>query len=215
MFALELNRRLAASGSPVRSIVAHPGIAATNLAAHVGGVPGLVNRAMRFMVNDAEHGALPILYAASQDIPGGSYIGPDGVGSIGDTPRCASPPRRHRTRTSPAPCGTPRPSSPHRRSAPRGRLSQVRRPACHPPPDSARHEGASAPADSGETPMKMTGNTILVTGGTSGIGLGLALRFHQAGNKVIVAGRRKELLEQIAAEHDGIETGPLRGSWRL
>jgi short-subunit dehydrogenase involved in D-alanine esterification of teichoic acids len=32
--------------------------------------------------------------------------------------------------------------------------------------------------------MKMTGNTILVTGGTSGIGLGLALRFYQAGNKV-------------------------------
>jgi short-subunit dehydrogenase involved in D-alanine esterification of teichoic acids len=52
----------------------------------------------------------------------------------------------------------------------------------------------------------MTGNTILVTGGTSGIGLGLALRFCQAGNKVIVAGRRKELLEQIAAGHEGIET---------
>jgi uncharacterized oxidoreductase len=54
--------------------------------------------------------------------------------------------------------------------------------------------------------MKMTGNTILVTGGTPGIGPGLALRFHQAGHKVIVAGRRKELLEQIAAGHDGIET---------
>jgi uncharacterized oxidoreductase len=53
--------------------------------------------------------------------------------------------------------------------------------------------------------MKITGNTILVAGGTSGIGLGLALRFHQAGNKVIVAGRRRELLERIAAEHDGIE----------
>lgn len=54
--------------------------------------------------------------------------------------------------------------------------------------------------------MNITDNTIFIAGGTSGIGLGLALRFQAAGNQVIVGGRRTELLEQIAAEHPGIET---------
>jgi len=54
--------------------------------------------------------------------------------------------------------------------------------------------------------MKISGNTIFVAGGTSGIGLGLALRLHQADNTVIIGGRRAELLSAIAAEHPGIET---------
>ncbi len=53
--------------------------------------------------------------------------------------------------------------------------------------------------------MKPSGNTILITGGTSGIGLGLALRFHRAGNKVVIAGRRDVLLQQICKENPGIE----------
>jgi uncharacterized oxidoreductase len=47
--------------------------------------------------------------------------------------------------------------------------------------------------------MKRSGNTILITGGGSGIGEALAHRFHDQGNTVIVAGRRMEALEQACA----------------
>lgn len=47
--------------------------------------------------------------------------------------------------------------------------------------------------------MKTTGNTILMTGGGSGIGEALAQRFHDLGNVVIVAGRRREALESAIA----------------
>ena len=54
--------------------------------------------------------------------------------------------------------------------------------------------------------MNITGNTIFIPGATSGLGLGLALRFQAAGNHVIVGGRRTELLDRIVAENPGIDS---------
>jgi uncharacterized oxidoreductase len=52
--------------------------------------------------------------------------------------------------------------------------------------------------------MKTSGNTILITGGGSGIGQALAHRFHDAGNTVIVAGRQLEALQKTAAGRENI-----------
>lgn len=57
--------------------------------------------------------------------------------------------------------------------------------------------------------MKMSGNTILITGGGSGIGQQLAYRFHELGNKVIVAGRRREALEETIAGREGMSAAVL------
>jgi NAD(P)-dependent dehydrogenase (short-subunit alcohol dehydrogenase family) len=81
LFTSELQKRLEAAGSSVRAVAAHPGYTATNLQSHTG---NLIQSAIMWVGNKViaqgeEMGALPTLYAATQDIPGNSYVGPDGL----------------------------------------------------------------------------------------------------------------------------------------
>ena len=80
VFMYELQRRLEAAGSPVRSVAAHPGYAATNLQFHTESIQDrLMWLGNRIFAQSAEQGAWPTLYAATvAGIPGGSYVGPDG-----------------------------------------------------------------------------------------------------------------------------------------
>ncbi len=78
LFTSELQRRLAAAGSPLKAHAAHPGYSATNLQGNTGNPIGTkvwmtVNR---LGATDADFGARQTLYAVSQDLPGDSFIGP-------------------------------------------------------------------------------------------------------------------------------------------
>jgi NAD(P)-dependent dehydrogenase (short-subunit alcohol dehydrogenase family) len=94
LFALELERRLSAAGSTVKSMAAHPGYAATNLQF---AAPPLVDRLFMTVGNaliaqSEEMGALPTLYAATEPgLPGGTYAGPDGIGEQRGHPQVVSP----------------------------------------------------------------------------------------------------------------------------
>src|SRR5919112_5296047 len=80
MFALELDRRLRAAGSTIKSLAAHPGYAATNL--QFAGPPAVDAAVMKLgnavIAQDDEMGALPTLYAATEPgLDSGTFCGPD------------------------------------------------------------------------------------------------------------------------------------------
>ncbi|HEY0229235.1 MAG TPA: oxidoreductase [Mycobacterium sp.] len=78
LFTSELQRRLESVGSPLRSLSAHPGYSQTNLQGASGRKLGdaVMSAATRIVATDAAFGARQTLYAASQDLPGNTFIGP-------------------------------------------------------------------------------------------------------------------------------------------
>ncbi|MGV9268060.1 oxidoreductase [Kitasatospora sp. NPDC003701] len=97
VFGRELHRRLTAAGSPVRSLLAHPGYTATNLQTKgpIGLWRVLLGRIGNpLLAQTPARGALPQLYAATAPaVEGGTFIGPDGPGELrgGPTPVPLSP----------------------------------------------------------------------------------------------------------------------------
>lgn len=89
MFALELQERLAAEGSPVLSVAAHPGFTATEIGAAgarnqgLGAIARPLNALTKALSQSVSEGALPILYAATApDVRGGDYYGPRKYGEF-------------------------------------------------------------------------------------------------------------------------------------
>jgi NAD(P)-dependent dehydrogenase (short-subunit alcohol dehydrogenase family) len=99
LFALELDRRLRARDSTVKSLAAHPGYAATNLqSAAAPLIDRLVMKVSNAVIAQSdEMGALPVLYAATEPgLQGGTYAGPDGRGEHRGHPKVVKPNRAAR-----------------------------------------------------------------------------------------------------------------------
>ncbi|MET8570699.1 oxidoreductase [Streptomyces sp. NPDC004783] len=89
VFGRELHRRLTAAGSPIRSVLAHPGYTATNLQTSAPVAPArfLFGRLLLPLAQSPDQGALPQLYAAtSPDVRGGELYAPGGVAELRGAP---------------------------------------------------------------------------------------------------------------------------------
>ncbi len=79
LFTYELQRRAAAAGSDLLVTAAHPGYAATNLQSHTESIQDAIMGVLNKIVAQSEEaGAWPTLYAATEDLPPSTYVGPDG-----------------------------------------------------------------------------------------------------------------------------------------
>ncbi len=96
LFGLELDRRIRAAGVPVTSLLAHPGLATTNLpTSGSGGLVGLVLRIANALAQPAERGAWSQLYAATAPgVEGGQFFGPGGRTGTGGHPVLIQPSAR-------------------------------------------------------------------------------------------------------------------------
>jgi NAD(P)-dependent dehydrogenase (short-subunit alcohol dehydrogenase family) len=99
LFTFELDRRLREIDADVLAVAAHPGYSATNL--QFAATPSHIERLGSVVLNrvvaqSADRGALPTLYAATADIPGGSFVGPDGFQEMRGEPKVVTPVRAAR-----------------------------------------------------------------------------------------------------------------------
>lgn len=92
MFAYELQRGLTAAGSSKISVAAHPGYAATELQSHTESVQDtMMALGNKLLAQSADMGALPEIYAATEQVEPGAFYGPDGWGGMRGYPaRCGS-----------------------------------------------------------------------------------------------------------------------------
>ena len=89
MFGLEFDRRLRAAGSPVKSVLAHPGYSATNLqtSGPTGPMKAFLRVGNRLVAQSADRGALPQLHAATAPgVQSGEFYGPDGFNELRGRP---------------------------------------------------------------------------------------------------------------------------------
>ena len=90
VFTFELQRRLSMSGSSVRAYAVHPGMVRTSLFDHATGAQAaLINLIGRLLLVDPEQGARPSLFAATEDLPGGSFVAPGGIAHLRGAPEVA------------------------------------------------------------------------------------------------------------------------------